>query len=531
MKNTIEPRGTCRILYVSDPSSIATNLLPDPVESDDLRRWVDMLADNDVDTFDQEVYSQGWTAYWRSDRYEYDRRTQHRRFLPMLDRGEQPLEVLIDQSHKRGMTFIAGFRMNDNHGHQAKEQGVGIASYIASHTELNLKEFPEGDYYKLSEPLDFTFEQVREYVLGVMGEVASKFDIDGVEMCFRDHAYFPLNKGRERAHLMTDLVRKVRTTLDANGKKLILGARLFSTIEECLDMGLDVGTWIAEGLLDYVSPQDTMYADFSVPYEEFSQLTKQSDCRLYPGMLPWTSVRARNRLNQIPLSSANCRALAKTMYGAGADGLSIYNHFCSMWSVPFYPYSLAVFRELRDLGKISSGERHYVFDPTWGGHMGFRVDRTSTGAIKANRVVLDRVAADPSGEYRFTLYEDLDAAHSAVLVFRGFGLTEEDRLDVRLNGHPIPASAVWQTRESDAPPTEWQHVRKAGGREVKCIPEQARIDFRPEKEPASSARWFCLKPSMVEYGGNRVQFTLVQGDPRATGAITIDEVEVFVQPQ
>ena len=68
----IAPRGDHRILYVSDPSSIAHNFLPDPVSEVDLRRWVDMVADSGVDVFNQEVFSQGWTAYWRSDLYEYD---------------------------------------------------------------------------------------------------------------------------------------------------------------------------------------------------------------------------------------------------------------------------------------------------------------------------------------------------------------------------------------------------------------------------------------------------------------------------
>ena len=535
MKDTPTPRGTCRILYVSDPSSIATNLLPDPVEADDLRRWVDLLADNEVDAFDQEVYSQGWTAYWRSDQYEYDRRIQHRRFLPMLDRDQQPLDVLIDQSRHRGMRFIAGFRMNDNHAHQAKEQGVGIAAYIAAHPEWTLTAFPEGDYYNLSAPLDFTFEEVREYVLGVMQEVAERFDIDGMEMCFRDHAYFPVNTGRERAHYMTDLVRRIHAMLEAQskvrGRKILLGARLFSTLAECNDMGLDLETWIGEGLLDFVCPQDTMYADFSVPYPEFARLARQSECMLYPGLLPWTSVRARNRLNQIPLTSANSRALAHTMYAAGADGISIYNHFCPMWGMPFYPQALAILHELRDPAKISAGERHYVFDPTWGEHTGFRIDRTSTGAIKANRVVLDRSAERLSGEYCFSLYEDLGLAHAAVLIFRGFGLREQDDLAIRLNGHLIPPTAVWQTRESNAPPNEWLHARKSGSRMLKCIPEQARIDFRTQKEPAFSTRWFSLKPSLVECGQNVIHFTLTSADPVAADSITIDEIEVLVQPK
>ena len=43
------PRGERRFMYVSDPSSIARRILPDPVEPDDLRQWVDMLADAGVD--------------------------------------------------------------------------------------------------------------------------------------------------------------------------------------------------------------------------------------------------------------------------------------------------------------------------------------------------------------------------------------------------------------------------------------------------------------------------------------------------
>ena len=35
------PRGSERILYVSDPSSIARKLLPDPVREEDLRNWVE----------------------------------------------------------------------------------------------------------------------------------------------------------------------------------------------------------------------------------------------------------------------------------------------------------------------------------------------------------------------------------------------------------------------------------------------------------------------------------------------------------
>ncbi len=530
-----EPRGEGRILFVSDPSSIATALLPDPVEPEHLRRWVDMVADSGVDTFDQEVFSQGWTAYWRSDRYEYDCRTQHRRFLPMLDRGIQPVEILIDQTHHRGMKFLAGFRVNDNHAFQAKQQGVGIAGFIDSNPQLRLTEWPQGASYRSSEPLDFTHEAVRDFTYGVIEEVVNRFEVDGIEMCFRDHAYFPPNAGRERAGLMTDLIRRVRDTLarrsDAVGRPLRLGVRVFSTIGECLDLGLDVPTWIEQGLIDHLSPQDTMYTDYNLPLEDWSALTRSSDCMLYPGCLPWTSVRNRSRLDQIPLNSANWRALARSYYGAGADGLSIYNHFCAMWIAPFYPQQMQIFDELREPRRIAAGERHYVFDPVWAGFSGFgREGCSSTGMVNANRVQLDRSSENGAGTYRFRLYEDLTRARAATLLFRGFGLCENDELEVSLNGDRVPDDAIRRTRESSAPRTEWHHTRESGDRKVKCIQEQGRIDFRPDGEPAFSTRWFVIDESLVRPGVNDLSVRLVRSDPAATDPIVIDEVEIHVMP-
>ena len=77
------PRGDRRTIYVSDPSSIAIRYLPDPATEDSLRNWVDDLADAGTDTFIQEAYTQGWTTYWRTDKYEYDARPQHKRFVPL----------------------------------------------------------------------------------------------------------------------------------------------------------------------------------------------------------------------------------------------------------------------------------------------------------------------------------------------------------------------------------------------------------------------------------------------------------------
>ena len=532
------PRGDRRILYVSDPSTIARTVLPDPVEEADLCKWVDMVADSGIDMFNQEVFSQGWTVYWQSEHYEYDQRPQHQRFRPLIEAGTQPLDILIAQSHRRGMQFIAGFRINDGHAAHNRKQGVGIAEYIESNPHLRLHDSRPWQNYQEPEALDFTHREVRSFTYGVIEEVACGFDIDGVELCFRDTAYFPPHHAAERAHLMTDLIQKIRTRLNERskeiGKKLILGARIYATPAECKRQGLDICNWIQNGLLDYISPQDTMYADHNLPYSEWSALTRETECLLYPGLLPWNSYRARYRLGRIPLSHATCRALAHTMYGAGADGISIYNHFVpSVWQPPFYPQGMQVFHQLRDPERVARGERHYIFDPTWAGFSGFGADgKCSTEVIKAQQLRLSRGEQRPTGEFHFQLFENLQQAHCATLLFRGFGLTAYDELDVSLNGHTIPDEAIGRTASSDRITTV-DSTRKKDGRNIPCTAQGGRIEFRTLAEkPAFSTRWFALSSPLVEHGNNCLSITLTKSDPEAAPpTIVIDEVEIFVEPR
>jgi hypothetical protein len=519
------PRGERRIVYVSDPSSIARRYLPDPTTEEDLRNWIDEVARARVDTFIQEAYTQGWTTYWRGDHFDYDARPQHRRFLPLLDAGVQPLEVLLDQSHKNGMEFMAGLRINDNHGHVSKRQGVGAgAGFLADNPQWTLKETPPGPYYKLSTPLDFTFSEVRDYVFSVAAELIETFDLDGLELCFRDQAYFPPNKGRESQPLMTELVARIRALLQEKGagrnKDLLLGARVYATLEECHNQGLDVPTWIGQGLLDYVAPADTMYSEINAPYEEFAALTRASNCMLYPGMLPWSSIRARRRLADRPISLEQQRALAQNFYGAGADGFSSYNHFVAMHWAPFYPMMLQDLDEVREPERLTQGRRHYVFEPILAGSIGFGKDRAETGAIKADKIVLERQTPNAAGQYRLRICEDLSTVRRASLLFRGFHMTANDQVEVRLNNTLIPPRSLRRRSDEARPdalaPVDIDTKTSLG------------LPLVPDPEGPFSTCSFDLQSPPAVYGDNYLEVKLIAGDPDATEAIVIDEIEVLV---
>ena len=521
----LSPRGSRRILYVSDPSSIARRHLPDPVSEQDLRNWVDRLAASRVDLFIQEAYTQGWTTYWRNPRFDYDARPQHRRFLPLLDEGKQPLGILLDQCRRRRMTFLAGLRVNDNHGHVSIRQGVGAgAGFLVNNPQWQIREMPPGPYYALSTPMDFTFAPVRDYLFSVTEELVNRFDVDGLELCFRDHAYFPAGAGPERKELMNELVGRIRGMLDRKGrdrnKDLLLGARVFQTLEECDAMGLDVATWIQGGLINYVSPADTMYCEPNVPWEAFSRLTRSSRCLLYPGLLPWSSLRMRRRLGGQPITSDQQRALAMNMYGAGADGIFFYNHFVPLSWAPFYPQMLRGLAETREPGDLTRANRHYVFEPVWAGCLGFGVDRTSTGAVKADRMVLKRGTPGSEGKYRFRVCEHIGNSRGATLLFRAYHAVDGDRFQVRINGKPVPDSRM--RRRSDERRSDLKAIVDPNSTSSSGLPPV------PDLPGPFSTFWFDLTEPPAQYGDNWLEVRLTHGHPDQTRDVLIDEVEVFV---
>ena len=498
----MEPRGERRIVYNSDPSSIARHVLPDPVEAGDLQRWVDMLADSGVDTLVQDAFNQGFTLYWRSERFQYDLRPQHQRFLPLLDAGTQPLQVLLDRSHERGMSFLAGIRMNDGHDFPV------FADFVESHPEwqlpkrwevLNIERPPEASIHVGGKPLDYTFDEVRDFHCDMMEDLLDHIAVDGLELIFRE-AYFPVPRAQDRAHLMTDLMRRLRVMLDersGTGTRLLLAVRVGASLEQCLELGLDVPAWIDEGLIDYCCPMDSMFSDFNAQYAEFGALARNSACMMYPGLHPWTSHRMRLKSAMTP---AMCRSLAHTFYAAGADGISIFNHFVGhLWRPPFYPQALQQFHELRDPQRVDCGERHYVFDPTWSGVPWTGLDRNGAGVINAQRVVLDRSTIRPSGSFRFRLYERMDLVLGTTLLLRGSTLTARDELKVALNGVTLAHGPF------------------------------GRADARA-RDQSPDTRWFPLAVNAPLYGENELTITLDVGNDEASGDLVIDEVEVFVQP-
>ncbi len=533
----IRPKGDIRLLFVADLSSHAREpFISDPATPEQIVRLVDHFALSGADALGQEVFGQGWVTYFRSDTYEFDQRPQHRRWIPLLDRGINPVEIICKRAHERGMKFIAGARFGDDHG--APTQG---SKWMFDHPEFILKDVPPGPLANPGNTLDFSFKEVRDFHFGAIEEIARRFDVDGIEITFRSDNHFPYPRSisRERQHLMTELIQRIRDMLDdegrKKGKKLLLGVRVPETIEECHDCGLDIPTWITTGILDYVSPANGMYANHNAQWEEFSSLIQGTDCLLLPGVMPFCSasdarsdtvpwalqpntgksgsvahMAFQSSVYLRPMAANNYRALANNMYGAGADGVSSFNYLEQYTGnlMSDFPGSLALLKELRYPDVIRENYRTYLFRSMMGG-----VDyhgapgMASTGVIKDDKIVLGRDTPGVRQDYRLRLCERWDDVGYAYAALRAQHLRPGDDLALELNGVAVPEESVRRM---------WH--------------ESGRSTNIGRPLPAYTTVIFDLNPEHMIDGDNTLGVILTKQEEGASDDILIDEIDVTVMP-
>ena len=125
--------------------------------------------------------------------------------------------------------------------------------------------------------LDYAHPTVREDRLWWVRHAARSYPLlAGVELnFFRMPAYFAVGTERANAHLLTQLVRDARAILDAESrerrKPVLLSVRVPDTVEACWAIGIDVTTWLSEGLVDRVLSGGG-YVCYSTPARELIEL-------------------------------------------------------------------------------------------------------------------------------------------------------------------------------------------------------------------------------------------------------------------
>ena len=284
----------------------------------------------------------------------------------LLQQDTDPFTITIEECRKRGVPIVASYRMNseDFYGNSYL-----LSDFEREHPEWRVRYAHYSEEWQAwkayndahGEPtdefagcLDPAVPEVHEHRMAIFREVAEDYDIDGIEFDWRRMTHM-ISDPWSNHPILTRMVRETRAMLDEVAAKkgrdrLLLGVRVCPSLDtpqkeadyqfsdspygdlSCSEVGLDVRTWIAEELVDYVCPSLSWPRLPGLPRtSEFVELAKGKNIGIYPTVFPlptWgensvdpthDSLDARRRhKDEIVRAALQC-------YEDGADGISTYN--------------------------------------------------------------------------------------------------------------------------------------------------------------------------------------------------------------
>ena len=293
---------------------------------------------------------------------------------------------------------------------------------------------------------------------------------------------------------MTDLVRQISEIVRGRAAGPgIIGARVFPTEEMCLRAGMDVRTWLKEGLVDFVAP--LLYAynvlDPDMPFDWLVEAAHESDVSVYGMLQPFVGHEATGAAEKKRPTPETMRAAAANYWDRGVDGL--YTWYMQ------WPLGDAQRRMLTELGDpylVREGNKRYV------------LPRRSKSAeeLGYNVALPFRVPSGDTSTKRaipFYISDDLQDASKRVRQVRLKMLVDNlvvaDRMTVMLNGEPLSGEACTRSY----PGAHGQYAAQ-------------RLDF-------------SLEGVRPRRGANSLEISLDKRPAKLGGGITVEEVEVYVE--
>ena len=428
-----------RILFNSDGGSGALFAHEPPITADQLCRVVNALKGTQVDVFIQsisfgpfvlygtqvgEIYGQNVTDFENENYRRWSLNT-----LGLLRQGLDPLDIWVRRTHELGMQFWASLRLNDIHKDWVDRRPSLRSKWERTRTHLLIGKGVSDRYFRMyqrdySWAYDFSHQEVRDLKFALIEEVCLNYDVDGFELDFLRHPmFFKKGEVEEGLPLMTRFMTRVRQRIDEisrqKGGRILLAARVPPTFRLCESIGLDVRTWIGEGLIDVLAPMTNQnQLDMNADVRSFVEAARGTSCTIAGGLSD-VYVRKHPAKKSTRASIEMLRAAAQGYWQEGASHIYLFNYDAHASSIRkgrpdatwpglgdlFNPSELQVLKEIGDPLEIASRDKHYFVGrsprdtpPEEGGEM--QLPRLLRGSGEEVRL-------------RFTVGDDLQSAREA----------------------------------------------------------------------------------------------------------------------
>ena len=309
--------------------------------------------------------------------------------------------------------------------------------------------------------LNYAHPKVYKHRLAIIREIIERYEIDGMYLSFR--ALKPpqlaaadgwgLCKPFEKTvEVMNRFIHDVRRLLNAKAaacgiERLALAVGVPQTLQLCLQVGLDVSTWIAEEWVDAVAPKHVDGLDPAIPVEQFTCLPGADKSAFYPGFSPVCFYYLPLALNGRPEAARvygtdlvridvrdagddgdwypameHYRSALHNFYSAGASGYLGMNFMYAMsrtgdWWFP----------ELSDPQRVAAEPHHYLY----------YADPDSMPLVPLEVPV----AAEPR-THRLRIGDDLSQRGSAHVLIGVANLVDPARFTASVNAQPLALSST-----------------------------------------------------------------------------------------
>ena len=352
----------------------------------------------------------------------------------LIAQGADPLELTVGLCHENDIEVFSSFRMNDVHDGQGFEAFLPDLKRERPDLLVGSREDPPP--YGWWTGVDYGKAEVRDLQLQYMTEVCDRYDIDGLELDFWRHPPYFKNQAwggpvfEEEVEAMTDLLRATRQmTRDVEERRdrpILIAVRVLESAEMSLHCGLDIETWLKDGLVDMLITG--MYR--LAPWEDLIELGHTYGVPVYPNIDRASGSPERSSIELF-------RAQALHAWGLGADGIHLFNIFPEKRT--------DVYSELGDPAILERRDKVYGVYPV--GHSGFRryvldVERFIKVPVLSP---MEPKELRPALTYRFELYvaDSLDGdMPEAKLRLDVPGLDDPTRVRVWANDHRLPEGDI-----------------------------------------------------------------------------------------
>ena len=324
-------------------------------------RIVDTYVDSGLDTLSWCIGDTGRQRYETLDILaqpdhlpqgrENDLAAQNLRRLIDSDGG--PVTIFTKLCHEIGLKFLPSVRMNSHYDRSVADDAGSIRQdhpeYLIGQTGDEF--IPNTTEWGIRTGLDYARAEVRSHVAALVIDLFERFDTDGVELDFMRHpAFFRVEEAYGSRHLITDMLRQIRARMDevsaTTGRDLELLVRVPPTLADSARIGLDVETWIGEGIVDTVAAGGG-FIPLHGQVEEFVEAASDTDCRTLGSI---ESLRPATEEESV-------HAIASRLYEGGASGLYLFNywHKSADWK-------RRVLNVLADADRLSRATKRYEME-------------------------------------------------------------------------------------------------------------------------------------------------------------------------